>query len=122
MKVSELKGSQLDYWVAKAEGYALELYLSGYRMRNSENEVAGFIGPALLWNYAPSRDWSQGGPIIEREQFAIIPVMGGTWCAERNVPTGGDDYEVSVSHGGTPLIAAMRCYVTSRFGEEVGES
>jgi hypothetical protein len=69
-----------------------------------------------------STDWSQGGPIIEREQLAIIPVMGGTrWSAERDLPTGGDDYEVYATYGETPLIAAMRCCIASKFGEEVAD-
>jgi hypothetical protein len=53
-----------------------------------------------------STDWAQGGPIIERELIAIH----GDWKAT----LGEGTYE-----GPTPLIAAMRCYVASKLGDEV---
>ena len=55
LKTSELTGAALDWAVAKCEGY---------------------VGVALQertgtdW-YSPSTDWSQGGPIIEREKLCI---------------------------------------------------
>lgn len=63
MKVSELAGSQLDFWVAKAEG------------------VEASVDTQL--KFTPSTDWAQGGPIIDREgiQIAPMPAKGGTWCA-----------------------------------------
>ena len=71
-------------------------------------------------NWRPTINWVQGGPIIEREQLAIIPVMGGTrWSAERDAPTGGDDYEVYATYGDSPLIAGMRCVVAAKFGPDV---
>jgi hypothetical protein len=53
-----------------------------------------------------STDWAQGGAIIEREGIALIP----GWTAER--PGFSAD-------GETALIAAMRCYVASKLGDEV---
>jgi hypothetical protein len=57
-----------------------------------------------------STDWAQGGPIIERER--ITP----EWT--------GEDWMAYIKHdeevfGSTPLIAAMRCYVASKLGDEV---
>ena len=62
---------------------------------------------------SPSTDWQQGGPIIERE--LIETTRGGAyaehfWKATRNSIT---------AYGPTPLIAAMRCYVASKLGDEV---
>lgn len=63
MKVSDLAGSQLDFWVAKAEGVeaSVDIHLK----------------------FMPSTDWAQGGPIIDREgiQIAPMPAKGGNWCA-----------------------------------------
>ena len=98
MKTNELTGAALDWAVAKAEGYigvALEV-------RTEE------------W-YTPSTDWAQGGPIIERECIEIRRSFNseqGTWQAIRQQFKNN-------KNGPTPLIAAMRCYVASRLGDEV---
>lgn len=67
-----------------------------------------------------STDWSQGGPIIDREDIAI-----GHGNSKEH-----PDYRFSASkigvqpwaitaEGPTKLIAAMRCYVASKLGDEV---
>jgi hypothetical protein len=64
--------------------------------------------------YEPSTNWGQGGPIIERER--ICPTyccMTDDWQASRYV---GPSH---LKTGRTPLIAAMRCFVASKLGEEV---
>ena len=65
--------------------------------------------------FQPSLDWSQGGPIIEREAITVsqgAPVLGLEWMA-------CDAGSTHVQHGPTYLIAAMRCYVASNLGDEV---
>lgn len=106
MKTSELTGAQLDYWVARAEGYAASL--QGGHLRISRR---GGLDLAEL-GYSPSTEWAHGGPIIERERIAIIPNEG---CAEwfAGWPPG------RLWIGPTPLIAAMRAFVVSRYGEGV---
>jgi len=99
MKTSELTGAALDWAVAKCEGASpdtLESYIDGMREANDGNY---------------STDWSQGGPIIEREKIHTF-FAAGTWLAEHDVNQG-------CFIGPTPLIAAMRCYVASRLGYEV---
>lgn len=68
-----------------------------------------------------STDWTQGGPIIEREQIAIgyyAKVRGGLGvCATRAKVF--DDKGWCLMYGDTPLIAAMRCFVASKLGDEV---
>lgn len=61
---------------------------------------------------SPSTDWAQGGPIIEREEIELVP-KGMYWDAYAD-----EDFHVPHS-GPTPLIAAMRCYVASKLGDEV---
>ena len=90
MKTSELSGVQLDWAVAKAEGYPDEDILVDYL------------------NY--SADWRLGGSIIEREKIALFLNGNDEWAATDGIKN---------SVGDTPLIAAMRCYVASKLGEEV---
>lgn len=107
IKTSELIGAALDWAVAKCEGAPIE------------SPSGGVYWPTLC-NYSPSTHWAQGGPIIEREKL-------NTWfeaeCPWHSVPAGpawGAGREGIYRYGGpTPLIAAMRCLVASKFGEEV---
>jgi hypothetical protein len=92
IKVSEATPLQLDYMVGCALGLVAKLH-----------GVIPF-----------STDWSQGGPIIEREGINII--QSGSWFAEMDADHSGG---VIYAEGDTPLIAAMRCYVASKLGDEV---
>jgi hypothetical protein len=115
MKTSELQGAALDWAVAKCEGRDIEfddpsdpwLTLDG-------------IAYQPLHSYTPSTDWAQGGPIIEREG---IEVKKGNPLYFPQGNEKGDYYEdlwlAGKMHGPTPLIAAMRCYVASKLGEEL---
>jgi len=78
-------------------------------------------GAALDWavHYAIhgeySTNWAQGGPIIEREKIALIPPNEriDEWEAVHPDRMHNEEY------GPTPLIAAMRCFVASKLGDEV---
>ena len=110
IKVSEATPLQLDWMVAKCAGF------SGMDATHP-----------LLEHFHPSTDWAQGGPIIEREKIATWTPMAvfkqddGPWVA--GIPAKdeyGDDIEIEQEfYGPTPLIAAMRCHVTNKLGEEV---
>jgi hypothetical protein len=93
IKTSELIGSTLDWAVAKCE------------------DVYCFDG-----SYTPSTDWAQGGPIIEREGISVDRA-GLAWTADLSDSVGG--YIEHTESGPTPLIAAMRCYVASKLGDEI---
>lgn len=100
----------LDYWVAKAEGKQIEWITPAGR------EEGVLLNRDEDWPhdyYEPSTDWFIGGPIIERHICHLECAMG-IWTAEYK----GDSIYLD---GPTPLIAAMRCYVASRFGEEISE-
>ena len=92
-------------------------------MRTSE-----LTGPALDWAVNQieeccddpatplfSTNWSQGGPIIEREKLDVM-WCGDRWCAYAMTP---DKETQLVDEGPTPLVAAMRCYVASRLGDTI---
>jgi hypothetical protein len=100
MKTSELTGAALDWAVAKCEGYSQEC-LDDIAITGQQYE-SGFY----------SSDWTQGGPIIEREMIELVPQSPALWEAmyrNQHIPHDGP----------TPLIAAMRCYVASKLGDTV---
>jgi len=116
IKTNDLIGNALSWAVAKCEEDglgALEGEMLHLRIKQG-------IRPA---QYAT--DWGYGGPIIERERIKVAPNMGGTWHGQMRHTK---DHPLSRhpvlsgctnQHGPTPLIAAMRCYVASKLGEEV---
>ena len=106
MKTSELTGAALDWVVAKCEQRADANIREGYAGSLLVVDDNDFGAPA-----AYSTNWSQGGPIIEREGIAILQCPRG-WAAR--IGFGGEYIE-----GPTPLIAAMRCYVASKLGDDV---
>ena len=105
LKTSELQGVALDWAVAKCE--VLEVWREPDGMYLCEGGEVGF-------RYRPSTDWAQGGTIIEREGIDLQYQGGDTdvWAADMFNAE-------SMIYGDTPLIAAMRCYVASKLGEEV---
>lgn len=89
IKTSELIGDALDHVVLQLD---------------AENPSNGFY----------STDWADGGPIIEREKI-LLDIVG---------PDDDQEWEgrivgVWMEYGPTPLVAAMRCYVGSKLGNEV---
>ena len=123
MKTSELQGAALDWAVAKAHGleWALAKNNAGglsYDAGLHGNLFADNIDlPGRYRRYNPSTDWAQGGPIIERENVGIVCQQPESTqrCAYRQT----NDGEVFYYYGSTPLIAAMRCFVASKLGDDV---
>ena len=105
MKVSELQGALLDYWVARAEGHEVRLSLDMTLaiIKHGEHGLG----------FAPSGRWSEGGPIIERERIAF------RITAQEIVADCMTGDCMGIGTGPTHLIAAMRAFVASRFGDEV---
>ena len=104
MKTSELTGIALDWAVAKCEG--LEWLFEKFGIESPPG--ASF-----------STDWSQGGPIIEREWLDLTPWPNESredmWWHCQQHDSGGD----CAQYGPTPLIAAMRCFVASKLGDDI---
>lgn len=107
-----------DYYAAIKAGFKTELckiHGDGYK---SALDARG-------WRF--DEDWGVGGSIIEREAICIETLKEGDgWCATKGCtphdflmwdqPYGPD---AAYGEGPTPLIAAMRCFVTSILGDEV---
>lgn len=103
LKTSELQGAALDWAVAECEQFV-------------EDE------------FEPSENWGDGGPIIEREGVELVRGNdlyfpkgneNGEFYEPLWIATRIEGPAVSEAWGTTPLIAAMRCYVASKLGDEV---
>lgn len=76
-----------------------------------------------------SANWSQGGPIIEqqslwvRESAVASPAVAHLVTPDKKwfayAQRSHDGTAAKCYYGATFLIAAMRCYVASRLGDEV---
>lgn len=140
-KVSELTGAHLDYWVARSVGARFYHETRGMRepVTACVIQPAGGIGPWMgtqNWQAAKERyvevftfedlkigffgqgvpryssDWAHGGPIIDENAIGFHPISDAEWMAEEYITC-------RTGRGPTPLIAAMRAYVVSKFGEEI---
>lgn len=148
IKTSDLSGIALDYAVAKCEGYDVvvltkeeqrarwmevdvddddyDRYIApsarpqlrlgendGYKRRPTHIEAPMLYGKGIP-QFEYSTSWAQGGIIIERERINLV--WWHTQCdASYNI---GKTAGRRIS-GPTVLVAAMRCYVTAKLGEEV---
>ena len=115
IKTSELTGAALNWAVAKCEGKNITI------MRNDDGSL--FPRPVWadgLWQQNYSTSWGQGGPIIERKRIDLLGMVhgaGGPWTA--SVPRKNHVGWRHLAEGPTPLVAGMRCFVASRFGDIV---
>lgn len=115
IETKDLTGAALDWAVAQAS----------HGMRTQQIKAGGPVhivrmsGACDPLPYSPSTDWSQAGPIIEREGISLVAPSNHwpDWRALYDHGLGGSAArEVS---GPTPLVAAMRCYVASKLGASV---
>ena len=113
VKTSEAKDQVLNYLVAKCEG-ATEEWRSGAPFLWDGVPCIRMYGHDV--DYNPSTYWALAGPIIERERIGFK--YTGT-AMEFVAWVNGELSTVNDQHGPTPLIAAMRCYVASKLGDEV---
>lgn len=99
VRVSEAEREVLDRAVALASGWAKS------QLRHLMKHPVKF-----------SSDWAYGGPIIEREGISIYPDESEDLP---DIKWSADSQNTFRWGGPTPLIAAMRCYVASKLGDEV---
>ena len=112
IKTSELSGIALDWAVAKAE------VIPSIDCEVIDGSLWYGRFTSGLKMYCPSIDWAQGGAIIERENIGFKFVGDFNFVAWKSHGIGAHQDEHS-QYGETPLIAAMRCYVASKLGDEV---
>ena len=117
MKTSELTGDALVCAVAMCEGYTNLHKIPGrwpHEPQWAMTPPRSEYGDMELWEIGSDCDWAFFGPIIERESIGIYRDMRyaeSIWVGQM---------PFNQNHSGpTPLIAAMRCYVASKLGDEV---
>ena len=103
IKTSDLIGTALDWAVAKCERVLPCTYDDWCQ----------------VWPFY-STNWSQSGPIIEREKIDCMADPNGkdVWMGQLYATRLAGN-KVVRAYGPTPLVAAMRCYVASKLGNEV---
>lgn len=113
MNTNELTGAALNWAVAKCEGWPLDIWF--------DEDQLPMVRDDEVPEYKPSTDWSQGGPIIEREGISLVYDV--ELCQEEGQEYYATSYAVESGegriYGPTPLIAAMRCYVAFKLGDTV---
>jgi hypothetical protein len=109
IKASELTGTALDWAVEQLEiarMIAAGEYLKKWWIEEKQTDPSPY-----------SDDWLRTGPIIERECIDLFHIerAGPVWEAEiQTRPT-----KRAKGRATTPLIAACRCYVASKLGDEI---
>lgn len=121
---SQLQGAALDWAVAKCEALPVALHSTG-AIYLIDTPWGDKTRVKWLAEFSPTRHWAQGGPIIERELIdiqskfnsgsSIVPEGQWYWQAS----TVNEDDVAYWLDGPTPLVAAMRCYVASKLGDDV---
>ena len=135
VKVSEATGNALNYLVACAENMSFPslkffqypddaewVLHPDWTIRSAQEVPSNAMSRHYDYTFwSPSTDWSQGGPIIEREEIGIrrnAPCSKGCeWQGSPSITAKGAGGKWG--YGPTPLIAAMRCFVASKLGDEV---
>lgn len=124
IKTADLTSLPLAYAVAIAKGIpAEEIVLPRYqgdgpwrRTRDEEGNFDGYItGPAMLFD----RKWEAAGPIIEKERIDLQAKINAGCDYDEWLATIGLGAAQRRRYGPTPIIAAMRCFVASKLGDEV---
>ena len=117
IKVSEATPLQLNWLVAKCEGLECEVpaYADTPWVRVTDTSGLQYVCPDY------STDWAHGGPIIERmfaQGLRLHTAEYTTGIHDKTVMVASLDSPNGFWFGPTPLIAAMRCFVASRLGQE----
>lgn len=105
INVSTAKGKALNYLVAKCEDW-------------SEEELEDIANNCKYPEHAFSTNISDAWPIIEREGILVGP---SPFPGEEFAACIGAEWSKGafIQSGPTGIVAAMRCYVTSKLGSDV---
>ena len=106
VKTTKLIGPALDWAVAKCEGYEVDhdftlagIFMPGWFVQMDSNYWKPFE------TYTPSTNWSQGGPIIERENLVVGPTGGGIFPDKWAASSENSPYLFAPLHSSQPCVA-----------------
>ena len=97
---------------AELNGAVAQVLKRSWRLAVVDGETV-CLSPADGPVFAPTRDWSTAGPLIEAQRISVIP-HPTAWEARRR---GGRS--AATMNSPHPLVAAMRALVKSEVGEWV---
>ena len=126
VKISNLIGPHLDWAVAKCwwhdefDRKRIFLYHSGFEWAKHTVRVANqdTCTRDLSFEWEPSTNWAQGGPILTREHISRTIDHSGLWIAYcTDGYTEGDEGKLHMHCDRDELVAGLRCYVSRRLGE-----
>lgn len=115
IRVEDALGLALNWLVSKAEGYQA-VYTNGSISPVFKQCEAVVSLDTLEYSTNPS----QAYPIIVREKIGTA-FSGGQWVGfymKDELDECDWDFKLSM-YGPTPLVAAMRCFVASKLGDEI---
>lgn len=120
-KTAELIGAALDWAIATAQERIIGFDPMGFSPKgpnggfwvweDHDNDHQEIYHRSIGYSYSPSTSWAQGGPIVESEKTEFD--------FDEDEQTFRAYDGVHGAHGPTHLIAAMRCYVASKLGDEI---
>lgn len=125
VKTAELIGPALDWAVAKANGFAVQVRpyaefcnaSTGHKVK-ARYHRAWYEFDGYLEEYSPSADWSQGGPLIEKYAVKIEHFPSETIASKANAIIAMHCTAYWQS-GPTPLVALCRAIVAAKLGDAV---
>lgn len=125
VKTAELIGPALDWAVAQAAGWAVEIKPHGeYSNASTGHKLKGrsyrlwMVSDVETEECAPSTDWSQGGPLIARYNIDLNH-MGAKGDSIEACLNDFDLMRGWVIEGETHLVAACRAIVAAKLGDVV---
>lgn len=110
MKITDLSNEQINYWVAKAQGWK---HSAGYWRYDYETQKTG--KEIVYKNYHPSTNWQQAGELVEKFKLELW-CLGDNWKAGTVTLTDG-----VVAKADTPRKAICMAVIASVYGDEVND-
>lgn len=121
VKIDKVKGTVLDYLVARSQGRIIKRDPMGFGFTTSEGgywvweEFPSYMRK-IGRNYAPSTDPSMGSEIIWGNSVSLERKHDGWWVAcIYNI----NDERTHLSIDEEPLVASLRTCLKSVYGDEV---
>ena len=115
IKTAELDGVALDW----AAAYALNgkpIFIEAFGLDTLGRSIVNMVGRGFI---RPSREWVQGGPLIEHYRMNLLCESENYWQADPCVKNGVYLLRYNRQYGKTPLIAAMRAIAALELGDYV---
>lgn len=127
LKVSDLSGWQLDYWVARADGMERAVVLMPEDARKQRgcfvpafaiaelietdyDPTVDIADPDDLMKFEPSHNWQIGGPVLEREGITVECKRKRSGAMKYRCTKWSDRWS------DTYLLAGLRAVVGLKFG------